>query len=244
MQNAAFAALGLGHVYELADVPAEQVAGELDRLRRADGLGANVTTPHKALVAGLVDELRGDAARLGAVNTVVVEPDGRLVGHNTDLPAAIDELVALVGAGRSPEHAVVLGSGGASAAILAALEAIGARRVTQVTRHRPGPTFADLAAVLLDADLVVNTTPVGTGEAATPIPCELLRPDLAVFDLIYRPSPTRLVREARQVGANARGGASMLLGQGWRSLELWLGRPAPVEAMRAALREELGDADV
>src|SRR5215210_197549 len=96
MQNAAFVALGLPLVYELADIPAEAVARELERLRRGDGGGANVTTPHKVLVASLVDELRGDAERLRSVNTVVVE-GGRLVGHNTDLPAITDELRDLLG---------------------------------------------------------------------------------------------------------------------------------------------------
>ena len=76
------------------------------------------------------------------------------------------------------------------------------------------------------------------------MPAGLLRADLAVFDLTYRPSPTRLVREARAVAAPARGGAGLLLGQGYRSLELWLGVPAPIEAMRDALRRELGDPDV
>ena len=99
-----------------------------------------------------------------------------------------------------------------------------------------------LADELAEADLVVNATPVGTGSDESPVPAGLLRPDLAVFDLVYRPSPTRLVREARAVGAAARGGAGMLLGQGWRSIELWLEVPAPIDAMRDGLRAALGGA--
>ena len=72
------------------------------------------------------------------------------------------------------------------------------------------------------------------------MPAGLLRPDLAVLDLVYRPSPTRLVREARAIGAPAEAGAAILLGQAWRSLELWLGVEAPVDAMRRALDAELG----
>ena len=99
--------------------------------------------------------------------------------------------------------------------------------------------------MLADADLVVNATPVGTGSDESPVPAALLRPDLAVFDLVYRPSPTRLVREARAAGAPARAGAGMLLGQAWRSLELWLGVPAPIDAMRDGLRQSVGEgADV
>ena len=98
-----------------------------------------------------------------------------------------------------------------------------------------------LPELLADADLVVNATPIGTAADESPVPVALLRPDLAVFDLVYRPSPTRLVREARAVGAPARAGGGMLLGQAWRSLELWLGVPAPIDAMRAALRASVGD---
>ncbi len=95
--------------------------------------------------------------------------------------------------------------------------------------------------ILADADLVVNATPIGTNADESPVPAALLRPDLAVFDLVYRPSPTRLVREARAVGAPARAGGGMLLGQAYRSLELWLPVLAPLEAMRQALRESVGD---
>jgi shikimate dehydrogenase len=241
MHAAAFRALGLPLVYESVDVAAEGVPEELERIRQGDVLGANVTTPHKVLVASLVDELHGDAERLGAVNTVVAQRGGRIVGHNTDLPAIRDELQEL---GVAPSHAVVLGGGGASGAVVDALRSLGAGTISQVTRRGPGATFDDLADLLPGADLLVNATPVGTADDATPVPARLHRAGLAVFDLVYRPSPTRLVREARRAGARARGGAGMLLGQGYRSLELWLGVPAPIEAMRAALRRELGDADV
>jgi shikimate dehydrogenase len=238
MQNAALTALGLGHRYELADVPAEDLPGVVASLRADDHLGANVTTPHKLAVAGLVDELDAGAARVGAVNTVV-RRDGRLVGLNTDLPALVDEVAALRPDAR---HALVLGGGGAGRAVILALEDTGASRVTRVSRG----SWDEVPQLIHDADLLVNATPIGTGtDDTTPVPGELLHPDLAVLDLVYRPSPTRLVREARAAGAPARGGAGILLGQGWRSLEAWLGCPAPVEAMRRALSAELGeDADV
>jgi shikimate dehydrogenase len=237
MQNAALTALGLGHRYELADVPAEELPRVVASLRADDHLGANVTTPHKLAVAELVDELDAGAARVGAVNTVV-RRDGRLVGLNTDLPALVDEVAALRPDAR---HALVLGGGGAGRAVILALEDTGASRVTRVSRG----SWDELPALIHDADLLVNATPIGTGTDDTPVPRELLRPDLAVIDLVYRPSPTRLVREARAAGAPARGGAGILLGQGRRSLEAWLGRRAPVEAMRRALSAELGeDADV
>lgn len=239
MHNAAFSALGLPHRYELADLGADAVAAAVEQLRDEGFLGANVTTPHKRLVAGLMDALSPDAERIGAVNTIVRDRD-RLIGHNTDLPAfaeAVRELCPGV-----PRTAVLIGPGGAGRAVVLALQECGVEEVVTVSRtgadHRP----EELPGLLTRAGLVVNATPVGTERDDSVIPAACLRPDLAVLDLVYRPSPTRLVREARARGAPARAGAGVLLGQGWRSLELWLDAPAPIEQMRAALRTELGEA--
>lgn len=236
MMNAAFAALGLPHRYGLLDVPQAEVASTIEALRRPDAGGANVTTPHKGTVAALMDELSADARRAGAVNCIVPRA-GRLVGHNTDLPALIDQIAALCPDGA--ERAVVLGGGGAARAVLLALEDVGAREVASLTRSGGG--WDRLADELARADLVVNATPVGTGADDTPVPAALHRPGLAVFDLVYRPSPTRLVLDARAAGAPARAGGGMLLGQAIRSLELWLDLPAPVGAMRDALVASVGD---
>jgi shikimate dehydrogenase len=235
MMTAAFEVLGLPHHYELMDVAGAEVAARVDALRRPDAGGANVTTPHKRLVASLMDELSPGAQRAGAVNCVVPR-EGRLHGHNTDLPALIDEIVALRPGG--PSRAIVLGGGGAAGAVLLALEDAGAREVVSLTRS--GGTGDRLADELARADLVVNATPVGTGSEETPIAASLHRPGLAVLDLVYRPSPTRLVRDARAAGAPARAGGGMLLGQAVRSLELWLALPAPVRTMRDALVASVG----
>src|SRR3990172_9293694 len=223
MHNAAFAALGLSWRYELRDVPAEALPGALADLRAGTFRGANLTRPHKGRVLGLLDELDPLAERVGAVNTIVA----------TDVPAIAAE-IARLGRFRS---AVVLGRGGAALAAAAALADAGAT-VELVGRDR----WADLPALVVGADLLVNATPVGTVSDESPIDAALLRPDLDVLDLVYRPSPTRLVREARAAGAQARGGAGVLLRQAALSFALWTGIPAPVEAMRTALLTELGDA--
>lgn len=235
MMTAAFSALGLPHRYLLADIPAAAVPDTVAALRAPDAGGANVTVPHKAAVAAEMDELSPVAREAEAVNTVVREGD-RLVGHNTDFPATVEAIERLCPDG--VRHALLLGAGGVSRAVQLALGKVGADRVS-VLRRSDG-SIGKLAEVLPEADLVINATPVGTGSDETLVPAELLRPDLAVLDLVYRPSPTRLVREARAAGASAESGAAILLGQAWRSLELWLGVPAPVEAMRAALDAELG----
>jgi shikimate dehydrogenase len=237
MMNAAFAALGLPHRYELADVSAEAVPAAVERLRRHDIGGANVTVPHKAAVAALVDEVTDVAREAGAVNAVVRDGD-RLIGHNTDLPAIVDAIARLCpgGVGR----AVVLGAGGAGRAAQVTLRHAGSDRVVML--HRSDGSLARLADELAAADLLVNATPVGTGSLESPVPTELLRSGLAVLDLVYRPSPTQLVRDARAAGARAEAGGGVLLGQAWRSLELWMGSPAPIDVMRTALDAELGDA--
>jgi len=235
MMTAAFAALGLPHGYGLIDVPEAAVPEAVAALRLPGAGGANVTTPHKRLVASLVDELAPDASRASAVNCVVPRDD-HLIGHNTDLPALIAQIAALRAGG--PERAVVLGGGGAAGAVLLALEDAGAREVVSLTRS--GGTWGRMAEELSRADLLVNATPIGTGADESPVPADLHRPGLAVLDLVYRPSPTRLVREARAAGAPARAGGGMLLGQAIRSLELWLEVPAPVTAMRDALVASVG----
>jgi len=231
MHNAAFAELGMDARYELADVPTDDLAAAVDGLRGPDRLRANVTQPHKLAVCELVDALSPEAERLRAANTIMRDGD-RLVGHNTDLPALAAEL-----AGMGPvSAAAVLGVGGASRAVQAALADAGVTTFA-VDRRR----WEAIPDILAECQLLVNATPIGTGSDESPVREELLRPDLAVLDLVYRPSPTRLVREARAVGATARGGAGMLLRQAALSFVLWSRRDAPVEAMRRALRTELGD---
>ena len=231
MHNAAFAALGLDARYELRDVDAASLAREIGALRDDGRIGANVTQPHKIAACELVDELGPEVRRLGAANTIV-RAGRRLVARNTDLPAVVGELPPRV------DRAVVLGAGGASRAVVAALQDIGCQQTLILDRAR----WANLPGALVTADLLVNATPIGTDSDETPVPADLLRPDLRVIDLVYRPAPTRLVREARHIGAAARGGAGVLLRQAAASFTLWTGRDAPVEVMREALDRELAGA--
>lgn len=229
MHNAAFAALDVDVRYELRDVELHELAAEVAALRDSDRIGANVTRPYKVTVCALVDELGPEVKRLGAANTIVCYGD-RLVAHNTDLAALRGELPPGI------RRAVVLGAGGASRAAVDALAATGCQATLVLDRSR----WANLPGALATADLLVNATPVGTESDETPVPASLLRREMAVLDLVYRPSPTRLVREARAAGARARGGAGMLLRQAALSFSIWAEREAPIDAMREALRGELG----
>jgi shikimate dehydrogenase len=158
MMNAAFDALGLPHRYVLADVAAADVPATVAGLRAADAGGANVTVPHKAAVAALVDAVTDVAREADAVNTVVREGD-RLVGHNTDMPATIEAIERLRPDGVG--HALILGAGGVSRAVQLALRTVGVERTT-VLRRSDG-SMGRLADEIVTADLLVNATPVGTG---------------------------------------------------------------------------------
>jgi shikimate dehydrogenase len=169
--------------------------------------------------------------------------EGRLIGSNTDIPAIRDEIARLNGA---PRRAVVLGAGGAARAVAIALELIGTREICTVSRSgRDGAAdWATLPALLAEADVVINATPVGTNSDESPVDAALLHEGLAVLDLVYRPSPTRLVHNARASGLEARAGAGVLLGQGWRSLASWLDIDVSDDVRRSmadALARELGD---
>ncbi|MEO6294551.1 MAG: shikimate dehydrogenase [Candidatus Limnocylindria bacterium] len=229
MHNAAFAALEMDARYELRDVDSLNLADEVAVLLEYGRIGANVTTPHKIAVCQLVDELGPEVRRLGAANTIVRHGD-RLVARNTDVAA----LAAALPSGIN--RAVVLGAGGASRAVVACLREAGCAQVLVLDRAR----WASLPGAIATAELLVNATPIGTGSDETPVPARLLRPGLWILDLVYRPSPTRLVREAREAGAEARDGAGVLLRQASLSFTLWTGREAPVEVMRRALQVELG----
>jgi shikimate dehydrogenase len=255
LQQAAFDALGIPARYVLWETPAAGLPARVAALRGPGMLGANVTIPHKSAVLPLLDALAPDAERLGAVNTIVRETTAsggvRLVGHNTDVPGlriALAELGANLAAGRM----LVLGAGGAARAAVALSASTGAE--PQVAARNPAAAralladparaldLADapaLAAALRKTTVLVNATPVGMNAPdASPLSAEQLAqlPSGAiVFDMVYAPAETALVRSARALGHVASGGLPMLLHQGAAALRLWTGREPPLDAMRAAL---------
>jgi shikimate dehydrogenase len=255
MQQAAFDALGIDARYELWDRRQIDLPDAVAQLRGDDFLGANVTVPHKEHVVPLVDRLTEDATATGAVN--VISRDGRkLVGHNTDVAGFKATLDKIVGKQKMPRHAVVLGAGGASRAVVSALIAEGFQRIVVFNRHLHraegmvrhfgrSAAHMDLRAMpwhesVIEAELaktkvLVNATSLGMAPGETPIPAELLPPGLLVVDLIYNPPLTQLLKDATAAGDTVLGGELMLLEQGARAFELWTGKPAPVEVMQAEL---------
>jgi len=224
--------------------------------------GANVTIPHKEAVIPLMDELSSAARSIGAVNTIVVQDGGRLLGENTDhvgfarpLSVFRDELK-----GRS---ALVLGAGGAARAVVYSLlhqfelESItlAARTLTRAVRLRSDLAGSRPETRLLivpwdeeevsstGATLIVNTTPIGMDPEAdaSPLPPGAFRQNQIVYDLIYNPEQTRLLGSAEANGARCIGGMPMLLGQAAEAFRLWTGQEMPVDAVRAALANQARD---
>ena len=258
MHEAAFGALGIDARYELLDKTVLQLPGAISDLRGDEYLGANVTIPHKERVAPMVDRLGEAAQATGAVNTITKE-GRRLIGHNTDVPAFRKALDVLVGRQKMPKSAVVLGAGGGARAVVFGLITEGFQRVIVFNRHlhraeglvrhfgrsaahmelRAMPWHESvIEAELAKTKVLVNATSVGLSSDETPIPGELLPPELLVLDLVYTPPETRLLRDAKAAGAAATmNGDLVLLHQGAAAFELWTGRQAPLDLMRQKLEE-------
>jgi shikimate dehydrogenase len=255
MQQAAFDHLGIDATYELWDRAPIALAEAIAELRTDDFLGANVTIPHKERVVPQVDRQTEEAHATGAVNTLTKEGK-KLVGHNTDVPGFKTALDGLVGRQKMPRHAVVLGAGGGARAVVYGLIREGFQRIIVFNRHLHraesmvkhfgrSAAHMDLRAMpwhesiieseLAKAKILVNATSIGLTGDESPVPGEILTPDLMVLDLIY--AQTRLLREAAAAGCATADGETMLLHQGAAAFTLWTGQPAPLEVMQAALQD-------
>jgi len=261
MHNAAFKKLGMDYRYLPFRVSKEELGRTIADMRALNIRGLNVTIPHKVAVIPFLDKLDPLAEEIDAVNTIVND-DGVLTGYNTD---ATGFLQALLDNGVEPEgkRVVILGAGGASRAISFILAEKGARLVILNRRLNRAKELArsisrsskDIAALKLDeanlakamegAEVLVNATSVGmspdTGE--TPLPARLLKPGLVVFDIVYNPVRTRLLREAEAAGARTISGIDMLVWQGALAFEKWTGRQAPLELMKKEVIKALGYED-
>ncbi len=261
MHTAAFKKLGIPFVFGVFDVAREFLPALVTSLRMKNIAGANVTIPHKEEVMRLLDEVTDDAARLGAVN-VVVNRDGVLTGYNTDVVGVKQSLesvrVQLRGA-----SILILGSGGGARAVVYALSKgfspgmirihnrSRERAVTMVDEFRklfPSVRFDIVAdqqsftSAIAGSTLIVNTTSVGMtpNVESLPVPDHTtFSNQQIIFDIIYNPVETALLRKARVSGAKAINGVDMLVYQGAAAFELWTGKKFPVELARSVLLDAL-----
>jgi shikimate dehydrogenase len=256
MHNAAFRALGLDWQYELASIPPDIVRQSLRILRDEGGfIGINVTVPHKQAVMPYV--LPDERARaIGAVNTIDFRTNA---GTNTDAVGFIDDLKAH-DVPLSGENVIILGAGGAARAAVYGLASEGAHViVVNRTPQKAQVMLADLEisaglrnttvktldeAAEMDVSLIVNCTSVGMWPKVDESPWiegVLLPKGVTIYDMVYRPETTVLIRQVEANGGQAIGGLGMLVRQGAAAFTLWTGQPAPIEVMFDAARTALRD---
>jgi shikimate dehydrogenase len=254
IHNVAFREMGLDYVYVTFRVKAEDVPAAVEGMKALDIRGLSVTMPHKVAVPKLLDKLDPLAEKIGAINTIVND-DGVLTGYNTD---ATGFLQAMLERGFEPKekNIVVLGAGGASRAVSFVLADRGAN-LTILNRleefdwavelaRRLSQAFGksvealelnrdNLTKAIGKADILVNATSVGMDQNIneTPVPAELLKPGMVVYDIIYNPIKTKLLKEAESVGAEIISGVDMLVWQGVMAFEKWTGKKPPFEPMKA-----------
>jgi shikimate dehydrogenase len=254
MNNAAFAYMNLNWQYVPLPVRPEDLPNALKGLNALGFRGVNVTVPHKVNVIPLLDSVSEAAMIVGAVNTIRIERStGKLEGLNTDMTGFLADLAAnKIALGRSG-RVVVLGAGGAARAVGAGLSRSGGH-VTFVNRtlekaeaivqflksswssaNVQAAPYSALAEVSRDATLIINATPVGMWPEvdSTPWPEGVPFPkEATVYDTVYRPIQTRLMRDAEAAGLRAVGGLGMLVYQGAAALEVWTGRQPPIDIMK------------
>ena len=249
LQEAALAALRLPGVYLPFDMPETALGPFLAAAERLRLRGLNVTAPYKETVAGLLDELDGDAEALEAVNTIVLR-EGWAKGHNTDTFGFRMSLRSL-GLRLGERRVLVVGAGGAAKAVVHVLLREGASVTVANRTAGRGEALAEAFDEPIDLlspgetpgkgpwDLLVNATPVGTagGPPGLPVPEAVLPHTRFVYDLVYNPPETPLLAAARRCGVLGTNGLEMLLQQAAMSFELWTGRSAPYGAMQRAAKE-------
>ncbi|MEJ3658483.1 shikimate dehydrogenase [Actinomycetes bacterium KLBMP 9759] len=262
MHNAAFAAAGVDARYELREVDATQLAAHVEEARRDRWMGFQVTAPHKKLVMSMLDDVEPDARRIGAVNSVTARPDGSLVGFNTDVLGFLAGLRSCCGSELAGRCVVVAGSGGVGHAAAYGLAAAGVGDLTVLDvdvdmPRRMADEFSDFASVeplafadplaekrLARADIFVNATSVGMLTPGPVVDVDLLAPSAAVFDVVYIPAETELVRQARARGMRAANGDHMLVAQAAAAWSRWTGLADPSDVMRSAVAPLLATADL
>lgn len=264
MHTTAFQATGVDAVYLSFDVQTERLGESIQAIRDLEMLGVNLSMPHKMAAINYVDELSQAARLIGAINTIVNQ-DGKLIGHITDGIGCMKSLkqngIEIIG-----KRMTILGAGGAATAIItqAAIDGVKAIDVFNIKDdfyQKIEPKLAiiaeetncqiqlhdladeqQLSDSLSASSLLVNGTSIGMAPNTDQMPlpdATLLRKDLPVFDVIYHPGETKLLKAAKAIGATAVNGLGMLLFQGAASFELWTGKEMPVDQIQPLLENEL-----
>lgn len=256
MHNRAFEKLNMDYAYVAFDVEPANLKSAIEGAKALNIKGFNVTIPHKISVMEFLDEIDEVASLIGAVNTIDFK---NMKGYNTDgigAVKAIEEVTSIKG-----KNVVIAGAGGASRAISFYIAKYGADTMTILNRNPlkaqnlasdvsnsgligevKSDSISEINAYLADADILIDTTPVGMHPNVDDEPIatsQNMHEDLVVFDAVYNPNETVLLKEAIKAGAKPVYGIKMLLYQGAESFKIWTGRDAPVDEMEIALRKTL-----
>ena len=254
MHNAAFAALGLNWCYVACEVAPKNLRAAITGAHAMGFAGINLTVPHKLLAMDMVDALDASAKKWGAVNTIQFNERGA-TGFNTDADAIITSLRDDLKVGLHGAKVLLLGAGGAGCTAALKLASEGVAELFLINRT---PIKAEEIAAAINkqfpavkvstvypkgsVDLLLNATSLGLKPGdVSPLDQKqfTLQQARAVYDMIYRPAETPLLRAARDAGCNTANGLGMLLYQGAKAFEIWTGRTAPLEVMRHALAENI-----
>lgn len=261
MHNCAFTELGLDYEYVPFEIESRDLPEAVKGLRALHVAGFNVTVPYKEKIIPLLDETTKLARIIGAVNTVHNQ-GGKLVGYNTDGAGFIDSLKEDAGFDPKNKNVVVLGAGGASRAVCVMLaeNKIKAITIADLVAEKAKDLAAfvsayfgvkctaatikdpNLAKALIKADLLVNCTPIGMRpkSEASPLPKNIkLTKKTLVYDLVYNPQNTKLIKEATALGCQTCSGLGMLVRQGAAAFTIWTGEEAPVDIMAKAAEQAL-----
>ena len=250
IHNAAYRQLGLECTYIAYRIPKGQLDVEIDSLKKIKISGFNVTIPHKINVMEYLDELDENCKTIGACNTVVND-DGNLKGYNTDMDGFL-EPIKNRNISIQDSNILLFGAGGAARAIIAGLAKEKARHVTIVNRttehglqlkefsgsiglNSEVKTIEEMNEFHADYDLIINSSSLGLKNESSPIPIKIINQETVVYDIVYKPVNTELIKESKKKNAETIYGYEMLLGQAVRSFEIWLEQKAPYDEMKKAL---------
>ena len=251
IQNAAFSALGIKSTYISFRVPSKDLKPSIESLKSIGIAGFNVTIPHKMSILQYIDELDDTASKSNAVNTVINDT-GKLIGYNTDIYGFIQPLYRR-NIDFKGKKVLIIGAGGAAYAIVTALsyeKGIEEIRVVNRSSHNASKLvehalklglnthkedFENLCKLALQSDLIINSTSIGLNNESSPIERNYINPNSIVYDIVYKPIDTDLIRKAKEVNAKVVYGYEMLIAQGAQAFKIWTGCDAPIDAMKKAL---------
>lgn len=251
MHNIALRYHDLDAEYIAVDLKPQEITRFASWINRDTFLGCNITIPLKRELITIPDQLSPEAEALGAINTIVKEESGSVIGgHNTDIYGFIQPLIE-IGDDLSYGRAIVFGTGGASLAVQYALTDLGYEEIVLVSRtphrvqtldytqHTIVVDYSQWQAYAQEADLVVNTTPLGMSSQRDQSPVEekdaAFLEETFCYDLVYNPAKTMFLQIAESAGASTMNGLDMLIHQGSRSFELWTGHKFPMKKIKQEL---------